>query len=107
MDAGDHNGVSASTAGDVNGDGLDYLIVGARNAGLTDKKEICKPYIIFGNSDETEWPLLSCTFLPLIAKPLVKIFTETVISCSVSLPATSVATMVTVSLSCADVCIVL
>jgi hypothetical protein len=30
-----------------------------------------------------------------------------VISCSVSLPATSVATMVTVSLSCTNVCIVL
>jgi hypothetical protein len=35
---------------------------------------------------ETEWPLSSFTFLPLIAKPLVKIFTDTVISCSVSLP---------------------
>jgi hypothetical protein len=44
--------------------------------------------------------------LPLIIKPRAKIFTDTVISCSVSLPATSVATMVTVSL-CTDVCIAL
>jgi hypothetical protein len=42
-------------------------------------------------------------FSPLITKPLAKIFTDTVISCSALLPATSVATMVTVSL-CTDVC---
>jgi hypothetical protein len=40
-------------------------------------------------------------FSPLITKPLAKIFTDTVISCSALLPATSVATMVTVSL-CTD-----
>jgi hypothetical protein len=34
-------------------------------------------------------------------------FTDTIISCSALLPATSVATMVTVSLSCTDVCIAL
>jgi hypothetical protein len=43
----------SSNAGDVNGDGLDDLIVGARNAGLNDKKEIGKSYIIFGKIDST------------------------------------------------------
>jgi hypothetical protein len=32
---------------------LDDLIVGARNAGLNDKKEIGKSYIIFGKIDST------------------------------------------------------
>jgi hypothetical protein len=49
----DRSGASVSNAGDVNGDGLDDLIVGARNAGLNDKKEIGKSYIIFGKIDST------------------------------------------------------
>jgi hypothetical protein len=40
-----------------------------------------------------------------VDKPII--FTDTVIGCSASLPATSVATMVTVSLSCAVACNVL
>ncbi|CAC9622677.1 hypothetical protein [uncultured Gammaproteobacteria bacterium] len=49
----DRSGASVSNAGDVNGDGLDDLIVGARNAGLNDKKETGKSYIIFGKIDST------------------------------------------------------
>jgi hypothetical protein len=49
----DISGFSTSSAGDINGDGLDDLIVGARNAGLNDKKEIGKSYIIFGKIDST------------------------------------------------------
>jgi hypothetical protein len=44
---------------------------------------------------ETEKPLQSPAFSPLIAKPCAQIFTDTVMDRSVSLPAISVATMVT------------
>ncbi|CAC9967407.1 hypothetical protein [uncultured Gammaproteobacteria bacterium] len=52
-DAGDHNGVSASTAGDVNGDGLDDLIVGAHRANLSGKPDAGKSYVVFGKIDST------------------------------------------------------
>jgi hypothetical protein len=39
--AGDWSGTSVSTAGDVNGDGLDDLIVGAHNADLSGKLPHC------------------------------------------------------------------
>jgi hypothetical protein len=49
----DRSGASVSNAGDVNGDGLDDLIVGARNAGLNGRKDTGKSYIIFGKTDNT------------------------------------------------------
>jgi hypothetical protein len=39
----DLSGSSVSSAGDVNGDGLDDLIIGAHNAG--------KSYVVFGKQD--------------------------------------------------------
>jgi hypothetical protein len=45
--AGDYSGYSVSSAGDVNGDGLDDLIVGAYNA----SSSAGKSYVIFGKTD--------------------------------------------------------
>ncbi len=44
---GDHSGISVSGAGDVNGDGLDDLIIGARNASPSDVPA-GKSYVVFG-----------------------------------------------------------
>jgi hypothetical protein len=49
----DKSGFSVSTAGDVNGDGLGDLIVGAHNADPSGKSNAGKSYIIFGKIDST------------------------------------------------------
>ncbi|VVH60396.1 Flagellar hook-length control protein FliK, partial [uncultured Gammaproteobacteria bacterium] len=49
--AGDNSGYSVSNAGDVNGDGLDDLIVGAGRANLNGKSKAGKSYIVFGKQD--------------------------------------------------------
>jgi hypothetical protein len=44
----DNSGYSVSTAGDVNGDGLDDLIIGAPNANLSGRIDAGKSYVVFG-----------------------------------------------------------
>ena len=49
--AGDNSGFSVSGAGDVNGDGLDDLIIGARNADPNGMSNGGVSYVVFGKSD--------------------------------------------------------
>jgi hypothetical protein len=44
---------TGAPAGDVNGDGLDDLIVGAWGVTLNDKIDIGKSYVIFGKTNST------------------------------------------------------
>ncbi len=50
---GDQSSISVSNAGDVNGDGLDDLIVGAFHADVSGKSDAGKSYVIFGKKDST------------------------------------------------------
>jgi high-affinity K+ transport system ATPase subunit B len=49
----DISGNSVSTAGDINGDGLNDLIVGARGRSTTGEFRAGKLYVIFGKKDNT------------------------------------------------------
>jgi hypothetical protein len=49
----DISGISVSSAGDINGDGLDDLIVGAKYADPNNKESAGKSYVIFGKKDST------------------------------------------------------
>ena len=52
--AGDSSGISVSSAGDVNGDGLDDLIVGAYRANPNGTRtDSGKSYVVFGKADGT------------------------------------------------------
>ena len=66
-DAGDRNGWSVSSAGDVNGDGFDDLLVGSPNGdGSGNAKYSCgDTYVIFGG---TSLPSTIDLFNPLVAR---------------------------------------
>jgi hypothetical protein len=51
--AGEWSGLSVSTAGDVNGDGLADLIVGVHKADLSGKSDTGRSYVVFGKTDNT------------------------------------------------------
>ncbi len=48
IDAGDYSGSSVSAAGDVNGDGIGDVIIGARKAG--EDHDVGEGYVVFGSS---------------------------------------------------------
>jgi VCBS repeat-containing protein len=48
LNAGDNLGSSVSSAGDINGDGFDDLLIGARNADANGNVDAGESYIIFG-----------------------------------------------------------
>ncbi len=50
IDIGDSAGISVSSAGDVNGDGIDDLIIGANNAGPDGNSSAGESYLVFGNA---------------------------------------------------------
>jgi hypothetical protein len=49
----DWSGVSVSSAGDINGDGLDDLIIGAQYTTPSGKSNAGKSYVVFGKTDST------------------------------------------------------
>ncbi|MDC3045057.1 hypothetical protein OA098_03155, partial [Prochlorococcus sp. AH-736-B04] len=51
VDAGDYSGSSVSSAGDVNGDGIDDVIIGASNAAPNGEAYSGSTYVVFGTSD--------------------------------------------------------
>ncbi len=53
IDPGDYSGVSVSGAGDVNGDGLADLIVGAYLADPDGNSSAGESYVVFGKADGT------------------------------------------------------
>ena len=50
IDAGDSSGTSVSSAGDVNGDGYDDLIIGARSADPNGDNRAGETYIVYGGA---------------------------------------------------------
>ena len=51
IDANDYSGRSVSGAGDVNGDGLDDLIIGADGADRNGDSHVGESYVVFGKVD--------------------------------------------------------
>ncbi|MEH2071087.1 MAG: Ig-like domain-containing protein [Nostoc sp.] len=50
INEGDRSGTSVSSAGDINGDGFDDLIIGTPNSAFNGQGEAAKSYVVFGKS---------------------------------------------------------
>jgi hypothetical protein len=51
----DHSGISVSAAGDINGDGVADLVVGAHLASPSGRIQAGKSYVVFGSRDAMAW----------------------------------------------------
>ena len=51
IDAGDFSGISVSSAGDVNSDGYDDLIIGARGADPDGDSQVGEAYVVYGGAN--------------------------------------------------------
>ncbi len=54
VDSSDHSGTSVSSAGDINGDGIDDLIIGANGAAPDGKAYAGESYVVFGSDNGFE-----------------------------------------------------
>ena len=54
IDADDRSGTSVSSAGDINGDGYDDLIIGAYGADLGENINVGETYVVYGGATGTE-----------------------------------------------------
>ncbi|BBK42518.1 hypothetical protein STVA_25380 [Allostella vacuolata] len=52
LSAGDRSGWSVGSAGDVNGDGIGDLVIGAKSASPNDRRDAGASYVVFGRSTE-------------------------------------------------------
>jgi hypothetical protein len=52
IDVGDQSGYSVSSAGDINGDGIGDLIIGAPGAGPSERTYVGESYVVFGKTTE-------------------------------------------------------
>ncbi|WP_338441852.1 hypothetical protein VZG28_01300 [Synechococcus elongatus IITB4] len=62
--ASDYSGISVSSAGDLNGDGIDDLIIGANRADPNDIDRAGQSYVVFGKVGATRADINLSTFAP-------------------------------------------
>jgi hypothetical protein len=55
LDLNDYSGSSVSSAGDLNGDGIDDLIIGAPSADPNGNSGAGESYVVFGTTDWSSW----------------------------------------------------
>ena len=65
VDAHDNSGTSVSGAGDINGDGIDDLLIGAPRSDIGSEYDAGEAYVVFG----TPGPALVCRSTPGLAIP--------------------------------------
>ena len=73
IDSENYSGISVSDAGDVNGDGIDDIIIGANYADPNGNSYAGESYVVFGIADNTALNALNDSFTTNESTPLVAI----------------------------------